>query len=223
MGDRAGTGDQRFDPAAVGRRAAERRTQLGLSEGALATRVGMSPRYLRLVLGAGPDFDPGGFLRIAAALGLTYQELLEGRRDLPPGQTGPAPRPALFHLTEAECWDRLGTHGIGRIALPVRPGPAVLPVNYAVDAHTIVYRTAPGRAAAPDTGTEVSFQTDRLDDRLSQGWSVLLTGTAEHIEDSAEVRRLDDEHTAEPWAGEGRPLWIRVRPHTVTGRRITTV
>lgn len=223
MGEKAGSGEQRFDREAVGRRTAERRTQLGLSEGALATRVGMSPHYLRQVVAEGPGFDRGGFVRIAAALSLTYYELLEGRSDLPPGQTGPGPRPVLAHLTEAECWDRLGRHGVGRIALPVRPGPAVLPVNYTVDAHSIVYRTAPGGAAAPETGTEVSFQADQLDERLSQGWSVLITGTAERVEDTATARQLTDRHVAEPWAGGNRPLWVRVRPQMVTGRRITTL
>jgi nitroimidazol reductase NimA-like FMN-containing flavoprotein (pyridoxamine 5'-phosphate oxidase superfamily) len=218
-----GTGEERFDSGAVGRRVAQRRTQLGLSEGALATRVSMSPHYLRQVLGEGPGFDRGGLLRIAAALGLTYEELLEGRRDMPPGQTPPAPHPVLARLSEAECWDRLGTHGVGRVALPVRPGPAVLPVNYTVEAHSIVYRTVPGGSAAPETGTEMSFQADHLDDRLSQGWSVLITGTAERVEDAGTVRRLTDRHAAEPWAGGHRTLWIRVRPQRVTGRRITTV
>lgn len=223
MGENAATGDQRFDPAAVGRRAAQRRTQLGLSEGTLATRAGMSPHYMRQVLGQGPDFDRGGFLRIAAALGLTYHELLEGRRDMPPGQTGPAPRPVLARLSEGQCWDRLGTHGVGRIALPVHPGPVVLPVNYAVDAHSIVYRAQPGAVTAPETGTEVSFQVDWLDDRTSQGWTVLITGTAEHVDDADAVRRLADRHAVEPWVGENRTVWMRVRPHTVTGRRITTM
>lgn len=223
MGEHAGTGSGRFDPKAVRRRTAERRTRLGLSEGALATRVGMSPRYLQQVLGAGPGFDQGGFVRIATALGLTYRELLEGREDMPPGRTGPGPRPVLTHLSEEECWDRLGTHGVGRIALPVHPGPAVLPVNYAVESGTILYRTAPDGSAAAATGAAVSFQVDRLDDRLGQGWSVLVTGTAERIEDAATIRELTDRHLTRPWAGGKRPLWIRIQPQTLSGRRITTM
>lgn len=210
-------------PDVLARRVAERRTQLGLSADAVARQAGMSPRYMEQLIEAGPDFDSGGFLRIAAALGLTYRELLEGRDDPPPGQTGPGPRPVLVRLTVSECWDRLGTHGVGRVALPALPAPEVFPVNYAVDSHSIVYRTAPRGPAAPETDTAVSFQADRTDDRLSQGWSVLLTGTAERVEDPALARRLDEQQSARPWAGGDRPLWIRIRPDTVTGRRITTM
>jgi nitroimidazol reductase NimA-like FMN-containing flavoprotein (pyridoxamine 5'-phosphate oxidase superfamily) len=211
------------DPGAIERRIAERRRQLGLSEDDLAAAASMAPRYLQHLLEAGPDFDPGGFVRIAVALHLTYQELVEGRGDLPPGQTGPGAQPVLARLTVEECWDKLGIRGMGRLALPIEPGPAVFPVNYGVDARSIVYRTVPGGAAAPETGASVSFQVDRIDEHLAQGWSVLVTGTAERVEDPAAVRHLAQEHTAEPWAGGERSLWIRIRPDTVSGRRITTM
>jgi nitroimidazol reductase NimA-like FMN-containing flavoprotein (pyridoxamine 5'-phosphate oxidase superfamily) len=217
------SGSEQTDPGVVARRIDERRAQLGLTEDDLATEAGMSPRYLQHLLQMGLDFDPGGMRRIAAALGVTYEELLEGRRDAPPGQTGPGPRPVLVRLSAAECWDKLGTHGVGRVALPVEPGPAVFPVNYAVDAGTIVYRTAPGGSAAPETGAAVSFQVDRMDDELSQGWSVLVTGAAERVDDPAAGRRLSERHAPEPWAGGDRPLWVRIRPDTVTGRGIATM
>lgn len=207
-------------PGTIARRIGRRRAALGLSESALATQAGMTPRYFQHLLVQGPDFDPGGFLRIAAALQMTYHELLEGRSDPPPGQSAPAPRPALLRLTTAECWDRLGARGVGRVALPVQPGPAVFPVNYAVEARSILYRTANGGPAAPEAGARVSFQVDRVDDRLSQGWSVLITGVAQHIEHPATVRRLTEHFAVEPWAGGDRPLWIRIEPGEVTGRRI---
>ncbi|MFD0274663.1 helix-turn-helix domain-containing protein [Kitasatospora sp. NPDC127111] len=211
------------NPADVVRRIAERQGRLELTEEALARRAGMAPTYLRLLLTAGTDFDPASLLRIAAALDLTYQELLEGRSDPPPGQ-GPAPaRPALVHLTIPECWDRLGSKGVGRIALPAEPGPIVLPVNYAVDAGTIVYRTDPNGAAAPTPGTTVSFQVDHVDDHLSTGWSVLITGAVEHIDDVDAIQRLETEQRAEPWAGGSRPLWVRIQPDTISGRRIGTI
>jgi transcriptional regulator with XRE-family HTH domain len=221
MAGHSTAGEHRTDRDRVVRRIAERRAELGLSESALSTRAAMSPRYLQHLLDTGPDFDPGGLLRVAAALGLTYQELLEGRREPPPGESGPGPRPMLAHLTVAQCWERLGSHGVGRIAMPVQPGPAVFPVNYTVDAGTVVYRTASGGAAAPEAGEGVSFQVDRMDDRLSRGWSVLITGTAEKVEDPATVQRLDTD-AAEPWTQIERPVWIRIRPKTVTGRRIDT-
>jgi len=219
----ADPGAEHTAPHDLVNRVSGRLTQLGMSRRDLARRAGMSPKYLKQVLEAGPDFDPGGLLRIAAALGVTHHDLMEGRSDLPPGQAGAAARPVLARLSERECWDKLGTHGLGRIALPSDPGPAVFPVNYVVDAKTVIYRTAEQGAAAPESGASVSFETDRIDDDLSQGWSVLVTGSAERIEDAAAAERLAERHDLEPWAGGNRPLWVRVRPEHVTGRHITTL
>ncbi|MEU8925877.1 pyridoxamine 5'-phosphate oxidase family protein [Kitasatospora sp. NPDC048545] len=211
------------DPAAVARRIVRRRDQLGLSEWMLAYRANMSPAYLRQLLGTGPEFDPPAFARIAAALGVTRPELLSGHRpDAPPGQADPGPRPLLLHLTGPQCWELLGTHGVGRVGLPLGPAPVVLPVNYAVDAATIVYRTSPKGAAAPDDGSPASFQVDHVDDHRSRGWSVLILGEAHHIDDPEEQRRLAALPGAAPWAGGARPLWVRIRPGEVTGRRIGT-
>lgn len=218
-----GRGAPRPAPGSIAQHISERSTQLGLTAQALATQAGMAPRYLEHLIDAGPGFDPGGFLRLAAALQLTYRELLEGPSDPPPGQSEAAARPVLIHLTAHECWEKLGTHGVGRIALPVHPGPAVFPVNYTVDADTIVYRTDPQGAAAAEAGATVSFQVDRIDDHLSRGWSVLIIGTAEHVDDPDTLQRLAQRPGAEPWAGGNRPLWVRIRPEQITGRRIGTM
>ncbi|WP_037973768.1 pyridoxamine 5'-phosphate oxidase family protein [Streptomyces sp. NRRL WC-3742] len=211
------------DPAGVARRILERRHQLGLNEDVLCRRAAMTPSYLRLLLQAGPEFDPEAFVRIATALGTTWPELASDHRpDAPPGQTGPGSRPLLLHLTEPQCWELIGTHGVGRIGLPGGPSPVVLPVNYAVDARTIVYRTSPRGAAAPPEGSPVSFQVDHIDDRRSRGWSVLLHGEAQRIENPDEEQRLAALPGATPWAGGSRPLWVRIRPDQVTGRRIGT-
>lgn len=213
------------EPAGIARRIAERRNSLGLTEDDLATRAGMAPPYLRHLLRCGPAFDRAGFLRIAAALELTYAELLEGRSDRPPGQHSAPTHPVLAHLTEDECWDRLGSRGVGRLALPTGPAPTVLPVNYIADARTLAYRTDPRGAAAPSPGTAVSFQIDHVDDRLTTGWSVLVSGTADHVQDPEAVRHLEHleaEYGTRPWAGGNRPLWVRIQPGRITGRRIGT-
>ncbi|MCU7821269.1 helix-turn-helix domain-containing protein [Kitasatospora sp. DSM 101779] len=208
------------DPTEIARRIDERRDALGLSEAELAAKAGMATRYLQHLAEAGPAFDPGGFLRLASALGLSHRELVEGGTDRPPGQGRAPEHPVLVQLGVRECWERIGDHGVGRVALPAGPGPAVLPVNYVVDARTIAYRTTPHSAAAPDTGTTLSFQIDRIDEKLSRGWSVLLAGTAEHVTTHEEIERLNRHPGSEPWAGGDNPLWIRIRPTRVTGRRV---
>ncbi|GGQ88279.1 pyridoxamine 5'-phosphate oxidase family protein [Kitasatospora griseola] len=214
------------DPSAaeaVARRIAVRQSLLGIDTDTLAMLTGMSRRYLEFLTTAGPSFDPNGFLRIAAALGMTYQELLAGRPDRPPGQGSPALQPVLVRLSREECWDDLGARGVGRIALPGDHGPAVFPVNYAVDRHTVVYRTRDHGATDPPPGTDVSFEVDRIDDRRSTGWSVLITGRAEHIDDPPTLQRLLRDLAVQPWAGGPRDRWIRIRPATVSGRRITSM
>ncbi|GAA0686567.1 pyridoxamine 5'-phosphate oxidase family protein [Kitasatospora atroaurantiaca] len=210
-------------PGDVARRIALRSQALGLSDEQVAKRAGMSPRYLQHLEELESDFDPGALLRVAAALQMTYRELLEGHTDPPPGQTSAAPHPVLMQLTTPECWDRLGEHGIGRVALSGDAGPAVLPVNYIVDDGTIVYRTTPDSMTASAAGSEVAFEVDHVDEHLSQGWSVLIVGTAEYITDPETVRRLAEEPEARPWAGGARNLWIRIAPTRITGRRISTV
>jgi nitroimidazol reductase NimA-like FMN-containing flavoprotein (pyridoxamine 5'-phosphate oxidase superfamily) len=214
---------ERPDPVAIARRIVQRRDQLGLSEGTLAHRANMTPAYLRQLLQTGPEFDPPAFVRIAAALGTAWPELLTGHRpDAPPGQADADPSTLLLHLTEPQCWELLGTHGVGRVGLPVGPAPVVLPVNYAVDARTIVYRTSPRGTAAPAEGSPASFQVDHIDEHRSRGWSVLLLGEAHRVDDPEEEQRLAALPGATPWAGGARPLWVRISPSEVTGRRIGT-
>ncbi|MET8703509.1 pyridoxamine 5'-phosphate oxidase family protein [Kitasatospora sp. NPDC004723] len=215
---------RRADAADVARRISDRRDQLGLDECTLAHRAAMAPTYLRHLLAVGPSFDAAGFVRIAAALRMPWTDLVEDRPDAPPGQPTPATgaRPPLRHLTEPECWDLIGTHGLGRVGLPVSPGPAVYPVNYAVDHRTIVYRTSPRGSAAPSDGSRVSFQIDHIDDRLCEGWSVLILGESHHVEDPDDTASLSRLPGSTPWAGGSRPLWVRILPDEVTGRRIAS-
>jgi hypothetical protein len=110
------------------------------------------------------------------------------------------------------------------VALPAEPGPpAVFPVNDAVDARTILYRTTPEGPAVPGAGRPVTFEIDRMDDAVSRGWSVLVTGTAEQIGEPDATARLAAAHGLRPWAGGHRPLWIRIHPDHVSGRTITTL
>ncbi|MFE6869192.1 pyridoxamine 5'-phosphate oxidase family protein [Kitasatospora sp. NPDC057692] len=214
---------RRADPAEVARRIVERRDELVLDDRTLAHQAAMSPAYLRYLLAAGPSFDPAGFVRIAAALKMTWAELLEDRTGAPPGQSQPVPgtpRPLLLHLSEPECWVLVGTHGVGRVGLPGTPAPTVYPVNYAVDGRTVVYRTSPRSSAAAPDGSPLSFQVDHIDDRLSEGWSVLMLGSAQRVDDPGEERRLAHLPGATPWAGGDRPLWVRITPDEVTGRRL---
>ncbi|MEU7137487.1 pyridoxamine 5'-phosphate oxidase family protein [Streptomyces sp. NPDC046261] len=219
-GPGAASGGPREDTVAT--RCAVRREQLGLTREELAGRAGMSVAYLGQVESFSGDFDPAALMRLAAALEMPYDELVEGPREPAPGGQPAAPHPLLAQLPEGECWRRLGTHGVGRIGLSAVPTPVVLPVNFLVDGRTVVYRTEAGGAAAPAEGDQLAFEADHIDERLSRGWSVLITGTAEHITDPGTVASLSTQPGAQPWAGGKRDLWVRIRPGAVTGRTIET-
>src|SRR5205823_14462333 len=67
------------------------------------------------------------------------------------------------------------------------------------------------RARRPSRSTGPSPQTET-------GWSVIVQGPTEEIENRAEIRRLEqlDLH---PWAPGEKPHWIRIRTDVGSGRR----
>jgi uncharacterized protein len=122
-------------------------------------------------------------------------------------------------LEPSECMRLLASVRLGRLAWAGAEGPQVLPVNHSVLEGNIVFRTDLYSALAEGsrTGT-VAFEADELDDRLQSGWSVLVRGRAEHVEDPSEMSGLFH-RLGEPWAPGSRPLVARVVPSQVTGRR----
>jgi nitroimidazol reductase NimA-like FMN-containing flavoprotein (pyridoxamine 5'-phosphate oxidase superfamily) len=98
--------------------------------------------------------------------------------------------------------------------------PAVLPVNFAVVAGTIVVRTSEGTAIAGHADAQVAFEIDHLDEALSQGWSVLARGRAHHVTHPAELQIVRHDAAIWPWPGGDRDVYVRLIPDIITGRRI---
>src|SRR3954447_17194540 len=122
-------------------------------------------------------------------------------------------------LDPSECLRLLRSARLGRVGMCTSAGPQVLPVNYTVLDDNIVFRTDLYSAVAAGTkDATVAFEVDELDDRLDEGWSVLVVGRGEHVEDRAEMQDLFDRLDA-PWAPGSRPLVVRIVPSEVTGRR----
>lgn len=205
----------------LGRRIAQRRAELGLTRRETAARAGTSAGYLRhLEENPAAAPDAGVLLRVAGALGTTVTELSGGNVDLPPGLGRAARHRRFTELSAVECRALLGTHGVGRVAVPTASGPAVVPVNYSVVDGGIVFRTAPGTTPWQARGNLVAFEVDRIDEALIQGWSVLVRGNARAVTEPAEVRRLEERTYSRPWVGGRREVWVRIDPVAVTGRRI---
>ena len=128
---------------------------------------------------------------------------------------------ALRTLTPVECFDLLEPGGIGRVAFT---SPAdeimILPVNFAMTGKTIIFRTAPDTLLAVYANAKVSFEADRLDDALHEGWSVLVHGHAHKITDERGVKHLEDRTHLQPWAAGARDVYVRIAPTRISGRRI---
>ena len=140
---------------------------------------------------------------------------------LPPAAEPPhLGRRVLQTLTAAECFDLLALGGVGRVAFTTSDGPVVLPVNYVVSGHTVIFRTAPDTLLAGCLNGLAGFEVDRLDEELSQGWSVLVTGHAVRVTSEAEVRHLEQHAPVRPWADGSRDVYVRITPRNITGRRI---
>jgi len=135
--------------------------------------------------------------------------------------------PVLEELDEAECLRLIASGGIGRIGYSGRYGPTVMPVNYQLYDGTIVFRTTPDSATDEDLRTgianaeyKVAFEIDDFDTAARTGWSVLIQGSAHHVESEDERVSMVDAGV-DPWPGGGRDLFMRITPGRITGRRVS--
>jgi nitroimidazol reductase NimA-like FMN-containing flavoprotein (pyridoxamine 5'-phosphate oxidase superfamily) len=214
-------GPAAHDPGDLGSRVARRRKELKLSRQELASRAGMSAPYLAYVEEHPARPTPAALSQLAAALETTPEALLGGGAGRPPGQGGPSRHPVFQSLTPAECYDLLSPGGVGRIVFNAADGPVVLPVNFALMGRTVVVRTGVDTQLAAHLDCQAAFEADRLDEALSQGWSVLVTGRAVRVKKEEQVRRLEEGTRLEPWAGGARDVYVQIMPARISGRRIT--
>ncbi len=124
-------------------------------------------------------------------------------------------------LGPAECFELLEFGGVGRVGFVSASGIAMLPVNFAVSGKVIIFRTAPDTLLALNANAPVSFEADRFDQELREGWSVLVRGHAHQVTDEREVRRLENATHLEPWAGGARDVYVRITPTQISGRRVS--
>lgn len=124
-------------------------------------------------------------------------------------------------LEPSECWDLLAQTPVGRVGFVDQGVPVILPVNHVLDGRSIVFRVAYGaKLSAAVRASTVAFEVDDYDRQRRDGWSVLVLGVADVVEDDDELARLEA-LDLRPWADAlERPHWIRIRADQVTGRRI---
>jgi uncharacterized protein len=144
---------------------------------------------------------------------------------LPRGVLDAAPRAAadgrgrLEVMTEHEVLAAVARESLGRIGFVVDGWPVVLPVNFVLDGHDVVFRSDPGAKLDASRGGRACFQVDRAECLYERGWSALALGTADRIDDPAEIDRLQ-RLGLRPWAGGAKANWVRITVHQWSGRRL---
>lgn len=206
------------------RRVVHRREELGLSREEVALRAGMDPGYVAYLEEHPPSLTRTALYRLALALHTSPDELLGAASGLPPGSATTAfPHHELRELSRAECADLLAPGGVGRIAFTTRPGtaPMVVPLNYAWDGDGVLLRTERDGTVAAHAEGPVSFEVDRIDDTLSEGWSILVRGRGRVIGDPDEEAVLRAAAPVATWVEHGDTVHVRISATEISGRRLT--
>ncbi len=127
----------------------------------------------------------------------------------------------MEQLDATECMDLLATTTVGRVGFLLDGRPVVLPVNYAIDGHTVVFRSAEGTVLNKVAMQVIAFEADKIDEDAHSGWSVLAQGVAQDVSEaidttSEQLRKL----SLVSWAPGRRDRWFRLDATTLTGRRL---
>lgn len=132
----------------------------------------------------------------------------------------PIDKSGLEVLGDGECFALVETIPIGRVVYSDRALPVVVPVNFALDGTDVIIRTQRrSRLATHAAGGVVAFEVDDIDPSTRSGWSVVLTGMFELVDDAFDMRRLEG-LGLHSWAPSAHDRYLRLRPELVTGRRI---
>ncbi len=186
---------------------------------ALASRAGIDPGYLAYFeRNPSASLSAGALQLIALALDTTPVALMGGDVDRPLGHGRAGRHPMLEELTKEQCDAHLAVGGVGRVVFLSERGPVALPVNFEFTEGHIIFSTDVSKAATIEMQL-VGFEIDRIDEAMSEGWSVLITGRAHRVRDPEERQRLGS-LDLEAWAGGDRHSLVGIKPEELTGRVI---
>lgn len=125
----------------------------------------------------------------------------------------------LHELSVEECWTLAAGAPLARIAWTAPDGPVALPVNFVIHDETVWVRTTAHASMATEVDdTLIAVEIDEIDAATHAGWSVLLRGSADVIYREEEVP--EPVRSFRTWPAGARPLWVRLAPASVTGRRL---
>lgn len=116
-----------------------------------------------------------------------------------------------------ECWDLMAGVTLGRLVTSVGNQPEIFPVNYAVQRHTVLFRTAEGtKLVSTAINNRVLFEVD--DHNVAEGWSVIVKGVARSLRSNEDIEEAERAQVL-PWTASEKSHFVRIIPEIVTGRR----
>jgi len=128
------------------------------------------------------------------------------------GTTGP-----ITVLNDDESWQLLSAVHLGRLVTVVNGRPEIFPVNFVVQRRTVLFRSAEGTKLFGTVMNEhVLFEAD--DHSVTEGWSVIVRGTAEVLYASDDIQEAESAGLY-PWIPTRKLRFVRVTPIEITGRR----
>ncbi|MGV9559038.1 pyridoxamine 5'-phosphate oxidase family protein [Streptomyces sp. NPDC003401] len=128
---------------------------------------------------------------------------------------------AFRALDRQECLRLLSEVPVGRVVYTRQALPAVLPINFSLDAdHSVLLRTAPDSdlVRAID-GVVIAFEADEFDAATQSGWSVVVTGRAAVVTDPAEHERLSRSGPVS-WMPLSDGVFVRIDSEVISGREL---
>jgi nitroimidazol reductase NimA-like FMN-containing flavoprotein (pyridoxamine 5'-phosphate oxidase superfamily) len=102
-----------------------------------------------------------------------------------------SPQGPVTELSEERCWTVLDGASFGRLAMTRDGRPDVFPIDFRVDARTIIFRTAKGNTKLRDLGENAHVALEADDRTETEAVSVVVRGDATRVDDADEISRLD--------------------------------
>jgi uncharacterized protein len=121
----------------------------------------------------------------------------------------------VVELSLDESWELIEGEELGRLAYRLVDEVHIVPINYAVDGRTLLFRTSSGnKLLAAALHSDVALEVDWHDDLAA--WSVVARGHLRQLEE-------DEEHRLErlalhPWVPTLKYDVLELVPEVVTGR-----
>lgn len=119
-------------------------------------------------------------------------------------------------LSFEESWELLESQQIGRLAYRLIDEVHLVPINYATEGRSLMFRTGSGsKLLAAALESDVAFEIDHID--TTSAWSVVARGHLRRL-DEADAARIGPPESMS-WIATPKDDVVELLPEVVTGRR----